>query len=73
MMQTAYGDDCISRSQVFEWYSRFKNGRESLEDDPRERRPSAIIKAENIEMVSSLLAHNHLLSMYQNIIRGDRY
>lgn len=31
-----YGDVCLSRSKVFEWYSWFKNGRKSLDDDSRE-------------------------------------
>lgn len=33
IMKTMYGDVCLSRSQVFEWCSQFKNGRESSKDD----------------------------------------
>jgi len=26
MLQQAFGDECMSRTQCFEWYSRFKTG-----------------------------------------------
>ena len=34
MLQQAYGEDCLSRTQCYEWYQRFKLGRTSIEDDP---------------------------------------
>ena len=33
MLQHAYGEDCLSRTQCHEWYQRFKSGRTSIEDD----------------------------------------
>jgi hypothetical protein len=30
----AFGDECMSRMQCFEWYSRFKTGRMSIDEDP---------------------------------------
>ncbi|KAG5345713.1 GVQW3 protein, partial [Acromyrmex heyeri] len=33
LLQTAYGNECLSRSKVFEWYARFKAGRESLAEN----------------------------------------
>ena len=35
MLQTAFGASCMSRSSVFEWNKRFKEGRESVRDDAR--------------------------------------
>ena len=35
MLQTAFGPTCIIRASVFEWYKRFKEGRESVRDDER--------------------------------------
>ncbi|UYV72270.1 GVQW3 [Cordylochernes scorpioides] len=32
MLQTAYGDAIMSRRRVFEWYKRFKEGREETAD-----------------------------------------
>ena len=35
MLQTPYGLSCMGRSLVFEWYKRFKQGRESVRDNER--------------------------------------
>jgi len=35
-----YGNESLNRSKVFRWYSRFRDGRELVEDD--ERWPSKI-------------------------------
>ena len=33
MLQTVFGASCMNRSSVFEWYKRFKEGRESVKDN----------------------------------------
>ena len=38
-MQQVYGDDCLSRTNVFLRHKRFLEGKERLEDDNREGRP----------------------------------
>ncbi|XP_055916895.1 protein GVQW3-like [Eupeodes corollae] len=38
-LQVVYGDDSMSKTSVFECAKRFKEGRESVEDDPREGTP----------------------------------
>ena len=35
MLQTAFRSSCRNWASVFEWYKRFKEGRESLRDDER--------------------------------------
>jgi hypothetical protein len=30
MLKSAYGEECLSRTNVFEWHKRFKEGRQSL-------------------------------------------
>jgi len=40
MLQAAFRGSCLSRSKTFEWYSRFRSGCRSFEDDPRPGRPS---------------------------------
>ena len=35
MLQTAFRPSCMNRVSVFEWYKRFKEGRESVSDDGR--------------------------------------
>jgi transposase len=34
MLRTAFSDDCLSQAVVYPWVKRFKEGRESLKDDP---------------------------------------
>ena len=38
-MRQAYGDQCLSRSTVFDWHKRFREGRTTAADDPRSGRP----------------------------------
>ena len=35
MLQTAFRLSCMNRASVFEWYKRFKEGRESVRDDQK--------------------------------------
>jgi hypothetical protein len=35
LVQKAYGNEVLNRSNVFRWYSRFRDGRELVEDDER--------------------------------------
>ena len=35
MLQIAFGAYCMNQPSVFEWYKRFKEGRESVSDDER--------------------------------------
>ena len=37
LLQKAYENEAMNRSNVFRWYSRFRDGRELEEDDERER------------------------------------
>jgi len=34
-LNQAYGEDCMSRTQCYEWFQRFKEGRMSVGEDPR--------------------------------------
>ena len=35
MLPTAFRPSCLNRASVFEWYKRFKEGKESVRDDER--------------------------------------
>jgi len=60
MLQQAYGEDCLSRTQCYEWYQRFKSGRTSIEDDPKSGRPSSSTGDDHIEKVRSVIRENRL-------------
>ena len=38
-IQEVFGDVALSPTQIKEWFKRFKNGRESVESEPRSGRP----------------------------------
>ena len=40
LLQQAYGEDAMGRTQVFYWFHRFKEGKTSVESNPRSGRPS---------------------------------
>jgi hypothetical protein len=33
MLRNVYNDEALSRSNIFEWFKRFKDGRENLQGD----------------------------------------
>ena len=35
LLQQAYGEDAMGRTQVFDWFRPFKEGRTAVESDPR--------------------------------------
>jgi transposase len=47
MHRQAFNDDALGKSQVYEWFSRFKSGNMSTEDMPRPGRPSTGRNDEN--------------------------
>ena len=40
MLKYVYGDECLFRTQVFEWFKSFKKRREEIGEDQRPGRPS---------------------------------
>ena len=58
MIQQAFGDEALSRSQCFEWYNRFKSGRTSTDEDPRSGRPSTSTNDAHINLVNNLVRAN---------------
>jgi len=55
VLQQVYGDTALKKSAGYDWFSRFKNGQEKLEDDQRSERPSTSRTAEMIEKVRQLI------------------
>jgi hypothetical protein len=52
MLREAFGEHSLSRTAVFEWNSRFKACRVSVEDE-RSGRPSTIRTTENVEKIEN--------------------
>jgi len=51
MLQQAFKEGALSRTQVFEWFSHFKRGEMSIEDQARSGRPSTSRNDENVEKI----------------------
>ena len=46
-LRAAYGDKTPSKTNTFKWFEHFKNGRESLDDDPHNTEKSAFTKVKS--------------------------
>jgi len=51
MSEKAFGDECLLRARIFEWYKRFKTDRESLKDDEQSGRPSTSRTQESADKI----------------------
>ena len=51
MMQKAFGNECMNKTRIKEWYSHFKEGRTSIDSDSRSGRPLMTKILDNIELV----------------------
>ncbi|XP_051942683.1 protein GVQW3-like [Hippocampus zosterae] len=63
LLQQVYGDETMSRSRVFEWCKRFKEGREDVEDNPRSGRLSTSRTEANVERVRQMLLADRRLTV----------
>ena len=57
-VQKAYGNEVLDRSNVFRWYSRFRDGRELVEDDERCGRPKSNRTEVNIAVADDLFKND---------------
>ena len=55
-MKNVYGDDCMSRTQVYTWITPFKNGRDDLNSDPNPGRQEASNLAALVKKVREIIA-----------------
>ncbi|GBN76750.1 Putative uncharacterized protein FLJ37770 [Araneus ventricosus] len=53
----------VSKKCVFEWFKRFRDGKEDVKDEPRFGRPPTSTTPDNIERVRRMLADDRRLSL----------
>ncbi|GBL97478.1 Putative uncharacterized protein FLJ37770 [Araneus ventricosus] len=63
MLVKVYGVETVSKKCVFEWFKRFRDGKEDVEDEPRSGRPPTSTTPDNIERVRRMLADDRRLSL----------
>jgi len=69
LLQQAYGEDAMGRTHVFDWFRLFKEGRTSVENDPRSGRPSTSRNEQMIAKVRTIVRNNRRLTVRE--IAGD--
>jgi len=55
MLREAFKEEALSQARVYDWFSRFKHGDMSLEDQPRSGRPSTSRTNENNRKISDAI------------------
>jgi len=62
LVQKAYGNEVVNLSNVFRWYSRFRDGRELVENDERDGRPKSNLTEVNIAAVADLVKNDRRIT-----------
>jgi len=55
MIQQGFGDQSLSRTHVFQWHTRFKTGRTSVDDDEHTGRPTSCTTPETVARIQELI------------------
>jgi len=55
MIQKGFGDQSLSRTRVFQWHTRFKTGRTSVDDDEHTERPTSCTTPETVARIQELI------------------
>ncbi|GFW79016.1 protein GVQW3 [Trichonephila clavipes] len=63
LVKQVYDGYCLSRSNVFEWYRRFLNGRDTIDCDQRSGRPISSRTPEIIEKVRNFVTNDHCATL----------
>jgi hypothetical protein len=58
LVQKAYGNEALNQSNVFRLYSRFREGRELVEDDERGGGPKSTQTEVNIAAIADLVKND---------------
>jgi len=63
MVKIAFREEAMGRTQTYEWWNRFKEGRTSVDDDPRSGRPSTSKTDDNVANVREVIRSNRRLTV----------
>ena len=63
MLKAAYEGHTLSRTQVFEWHKRFRDGRDVVEDDEGRGRPNTSVNEKSTNAIAQVVRENPRLSV----------
>jgi len=63
LLNQAYGEDCMSRTQCCEWFKRFKESRMSVGEEHRPGRTSTLTNDDHVERVHAVIRGNRRLTV----------
>jgi len=64
MLKGAFGEQALIQARKFEWFKRFKDGRESVEDRKHSGQPSTCTSPEIIAKVREVILEDRLFTMF---------
>ena len=63
LMRQVYGDNCLSRAQIFRWYARFNSGVETIEDEARPGHPFSVRNEGLVAKVRKRIQENRCVTV----------
>jgi len=63
MLKIAFREEAMGKTQTYEWWKRFEEGRTSVDDDPRSGRPSTSKSDDNVAKVREVIHSNRHLTV----------
>ena len=66
MLVQVYRTDAVSRKCVYDWFKHFREGKETVDDEPRSGRPSTSVTTDNIERARQMLLQNNKIIINYN-------
>jgi len=73
MIQQAFGDQSLSRAQVFQWHAQFKKGHTSVDDDEHTGRPTSCTTPETVAWIQELICHDRCWTIHDIVEVGICY
>jgi transposase len=64
-LKRQYGEKTLSNVSVYKWRSAFKKGRETVENEPNERRPRTSIIGENSDRVDTIIREKRRINVHE--------
>jgi len=62
-LRAQFGENTLSRTQVFDWHKKFRDGRSTVENEAHRRRPRTSVTDDHIRTVKDLIAEDRRINV----------